>query len=288
MWVCISLLAVLASLVFPQGLGPTVHADDAIRSRVTAAFPTLDLVATAANGDVAYLEVAGCPAFLICPQAKRQSAPMPWVWYAPAIRGQPRPAHVWMFRQFLTEGIAVAGINVGESMGNPDGRAKFTAFHKLLTEDHGCAEQATLMPQSRGGLMLYNWAAENSDHVACVAGIYTVCDMSSWPGLKRAAPAYGLKEDELAAVLSQHNPVDRLQPLADAGIPILHIHGDSDKPAPLEKNSGELARRYRELGGSIQLVVVPGRGHEEAPEIFQCQQVVDFVIRNARSRSAKR
>ena len=288
MWVRISLLAVLASFVFPQGFGPTAHADDAVRSRVTAALPTLDVIATAANGDVAYLEVVGCPAFLICPQGKQQSAPMPWVWYAPAIRGQPRPAHVWMFRQFLAKGIAVAGIDVGESMGNPDGRAAFSAFHRLLTEDHGCAQQATLMPQSRGGLMLYNWAAEYPDHVACVAGIYTVCDMSSWPGLKRAAPAYGLSEDELAAVLSQHNPIDRLQPLADAGIPILHIHGDSDKPAPIEENSGELARRYRELGGSIQLVVVPGKGHEEAPEIFQCQQVVDFVIRNARSGSAKR
>ena len=87
MWVRISLMTVLASVVFLQGSKSTAHADDAVRARVTAALPTLDVVATAANGNVAYLEVAGCPAFLIRPQGKQQSAPLPWVWYAPAIRG---------------------------------------------------------------------------------------------------------------------------------------------------------------------------------------------------------
>jgi pimeloyl-ACP methyl ester carboxylesterase len=278
----ISLPAVVAAVALVLPSESIARADDEVRTRVTAALPTLDAVATAVNGNVTYLEVADCPAFLIRPQGRQPLTPLPWVWYAPAIRGQPRPAHVWMFRQFLAEGIAVAGIDVGESMGNPDGRAAFSAFHSLLTEQHGCAERATLIPQSRGGLMLYNWAAEHPDHVACVAGIYTVCDMSSWPGLKRAAPAYGMSEKELAAVLSQHNPIDRLEPLAGAGVPILHIHGDSDDPAPVEENSGELASRYRKLGGSVELVIVPGRGHEEAPEIFQCQQFVDFVIRNAR------
>lgn len=281
----ILLFVAVAAVVTMSRADSAARADDSARARVTAALPTLDAVATAARGEVTYLDVADCPAFLIRPPGRQPSTPMPWVWYAPAIRGQPRPAHVWMFRQFLAEGIAVVGIDVGESMGNPGGRAAFSAFHSLLTEEYGCAERAILMPQSRGALMLYNWAAENPGHVACVAGIYTVCDMSSWPGLKRAAPAYGLSEEGLAAVLPQHNPIDRLEPLAKADIPLLHIHGDSDDPAPIEENSGELARRYRKLGGSVELIVVPGKGHEEAKEIFQCQQVADFVISNARRAS---
>lgn len=50
-----------------------------------------------------------------------------------------------------------------------------------------------------------------------------------------------------ATRLSEHNPVGRLKPLADAGVPILHLHGDNDKVVSLEKNSGELAQRYQVL-----------------------------------------
>jgi dipeptidyl aminopeptidase/acylaminoacyl peptidase len=267
---------------------PTSRPDDSLTARVTVALPTVDAVSKAVMGDVTYLEVSGHPAFLIRPHGEKLSGPVPWVWYAPTISGQPRPAHVWMFRQFLARGIAIAGVDVGESMGNPRGRATYSELHKLLTENHGLMKRASLMPQSRGGLMLYNWAAEHPDHVACIAGIYTVCDMSCWPGLDRACAAYEMTEVELAAVLPKHNPIDRLSPLAEAGIPILHIHGDSDKPAPIERNAGELALRYRKLGGKIELIVVPGKGHEEAPEIFQCQEVVDFVIRNARPEDKKR
>jgi acetyl esterase/lipase len=272
------LLLAVAAGSFTLGAEP----DAALSARVAAALPTVDAVAKAVMGEVTYLEVTGRPAFLIQPQGERPSTPVPWVWYAPTIGGQPRPAHAWMFRQFLAKGISIAGIDVGESMGNPKGRAAYSAFHKLLTEKHGFAKRASLMPQSRGGLMLYNWAAEHPDHVACIAGIYTVCDMSVWPGLKRAGAAYEMSEKQLAAVLAEHNPIDRLAPLAKADVPILHIHGDSDKPVPIERNAGELARRYRKLGGKIELIVVPGKGHEEATEIFQRQQVVDFVINNAR------
>ena len=253
---------------------------NAVKTRVMDALPTVDGLARKVMGKVTFLEAGGCPAFLIRSRNENISTPVPWVWYAPTIHGQPRPAHAWMFEKFLDRGIAIAGIDVGESMGNPAGRATYTAFHKLLTEKYGFAQRATLIPQSRGGLMLYNWAAEHPDNVACIAGIYTVCDMSSWPGLKRACAAYEMSEQQLAEVLPMHNPIDRLWPLAKAGIPILHIHGDSDTACPVEINSGELARRYRKLGGNIRLIVVPEKGHEEAPEFFQSRQVVDFVIGN--------
>lgn len=282
------LILAVAAGSFALAAESAAHGDDTLNARVAAELPTVDALSKDVMGEVTYLEVSGRPAFLIQPQGENPSTPTPWLWYAPTIGGQPRPAHAWMFRRFLAKGIAIAGIDVGESMGNPKGRATYSLFHKLLTEKHGFAKRASLMPQSRGGLMLYNWAAEHPNQVACIAGIYTVCDMSSWPGLKRASTAYEMSEQQLAAVLPKHNPIDRLAPLAEAGIPILHIHGDSDKPAPIERNAGELARRYRKLGGKIKLIIVPGKGHEEAPEIFQCQKVVDFVIKHARPGDKKR
>ena len=100
--------------------------------------------------------------------------------------------------------------------------------------------------------------------------------------MARACGAYGLSAAELEAHLSEHNPIERLAPLAKAGVPILHIHGDADAVVPLEKNSAELARRYRALKGKIRLIVVPGKGHQVCTEFFQCQELVDFVITHAR------
>ena len=79
----------------------------------------------------------------------------------------------------------------------------------------------------------------------------------------------------------QHNPIDRLVPLAKAGIPIFHIHGDADKLVPLADNSAELARRYRELGGSMRLRIPPGQGHNVWDGFFQCRELVEFVIARA-------
>ncbi|MFH1268618.1 MAG: alpha/beta hydrolase, partial [Planctomycetota bacterium] len=193
----------------------------------------------------------------------------------------PGEAETWMFRQFLDAGIAIAGVDVGESFGSPRGRATYNALHRRLTSDEGFQQRACLLARSRGGLMLYCWAAENPEKVCCIAGIYPVCNLASYPGLGRACEAYGMTESELAAKLCDHNPVDRLEPLAKAGIPIFHIHGDVDKVVPLEDNSGLLARRYEAVGGPIELKIAEGQGHNMWRGFFECQELVDFVIRHA-------
>ena len=116
-----------------------------------------------------------------------------------------------------------------------------------------------MLARSRGGLTLYSWACENANRVACIAGIYPVCDLRSYPGLDKASKAYGLNGAELEKQLDQHNPVMRLAPLAKACVPIFHIHGDVDKVAPLKENSEEIAKRYKELGGTMKLQVIKGR-----------------------------
>ncbi len=187
-----------------------------------------------------------------------------------------------MFERFTAAGIAIAGIDVGESFGSPDGRKLYSALYRELTERRGFAAKPVLLARSRGGLMLLSWAADNADKVGGIAGIYPVCNLTSYPGLARAASAYRLSADELAAQLPQHNPVERLAPLAKAGVPLFAIHGDVDKVVPLEANSGEVDRRYRQLGGKMQLIVPPGQGHNMWPGFFQCQELVDFVLQHAR------
>jgi pimeloyl-ACP methyl ester carboxylesterase len=225
--------------------------------------------------------VRGHTAFLILPAQAAASGQTAWVWYAPTLPGLPGTEEQWMFQKFTNAGMAVAGIDVGESFGSPHGRALFSAFYEELTAKRGLSKTPCLLARSRGGLMLYNWAAEHPASVACVAGVYPVCNLSSYPGIESACGAYGMTEELLTAALAEHNPIDRLEPLVKAQVPIYHIHGDSDTVVPLEKNSGELARRYRELGGVMTLNVIEGQGHTMWSGWFQCQDLVDFVITHA-------
>ena len=228
-------------------------------------------------------EVDGRTAFVILPAAENlhPNRPTPWVWYAPTLPGLPEAREKWMFERLLASGIAVAGVDVGESYGNPQGRAHFTAFYRELVERRGFSRKPCLLARSRGGLMLYNWAAEHSDSVGCIAGIYPVCNIRSWPGLNKACGAYGLSAEQLDEQLAQHNPIDRLAPLAKAGVPIFHVHGDTDDVVPLQDNSGLLASRYRELGGSMRLRIPPGQGHNMWDGFFQCRELVEFLIAHA-------
>lgn len=183
-----------------------------------------------------------------------------------------------MFEQLLSSGVAVAGIDVGESMGNPAGRALFSAFHKEMTTKRGMSAKPCLLARSRGGLMHYNWAAENPGSVAAIAGIYPVGNLASWPGLAKANGAYGLSVADLEAQLASHNPIDRLAPLANAGVPLMHIHGDNDKTVPLNHNSGMIKERFDQLGGMMTLEVIKGGGHDMNPDWFQNRKLVDFMI----------
>ncbi len=225
-------------------------------------------------------ELEGHKAFVILPSAKPKpgDGPIPWVWYAPTLPGLPGGAENWMFERFTDAGIAIAGIDVGESYGSPAGRALYSALYQELTTHRGFAPKAVMLGRSRGGLMTLAWAVENADKVAGFAGVYPVCNVASYPGVAKAAGAYGMTTEEFQAKLPEHNPIDRLAALAKAGVPLFAIHGDNDKVVPLDANSGEMRNRYEALGGKMQLLIPPGQGHNMWPGFFQCQELLDFVL----------
>ncbi|MAE63726.1 MAG: alpha/beta hydrolase [Phycisphaeraceae bacterium] len=227
-------------------------------------------------------EVDGHEAFLIEPESPAAKEAMPWLWYAPTLLPKlPDELEAWMFRRLLAAGMAIAGIDVGESYGSPAGRAGFSGLHHRLVDERGYARRPCLLARSRGGMMHFNWAAENPELVACIACIYPVCDLQSFPGLERASASYGISAQQLATVLAQHNPIDRLAPLAEANVPIFHIHGDQDEGVPLEDNSAVVAKRYRKAGGSMTLIVCEGQGHSGWEGYFQCQEMIDFILAHA-------
>ncbi len=221
----------------------------------------------------------GYDAFIILP--KDVSKNTPWVWYAPTLEVLPSVSEVWMFRRFLAKGIAIVGVDVGESFGNVAGRKVFSDFYDYLVSERDFSKKPCLLARSRGGLMLYTWASENPKKVSGVGAIYPVCNLLSYPGVAKAAKAYGLGEDEFMKVVKLHNPIDLLVPIAKEGVPIFHLHGDSDRVVPYEKNTQLLAARYRKLGGSVEVQLSKGQGHNMWDGWFKSGRLSDFIIKRA-------
>jgi pimeloyl-ACP methyl ester carboxylesterase len=225
------------------------------------------------------------PAFVLLPPEKERRTPQPWIMYAPTLAGYPDEHEKWMHERFLAAGVAVAGIDIGESYGSPPGRKLFTALYEELTKKRGFANKPCLLGRSRGGLWVTSWACDHPDQVAGIAGIYPVFDLQTYPGIAKAAPAYGLKADELEAKLAETNPIERVGVLAKAKVPVLIIHGDDDKVVPLKENSAELAARYEAAGAkdAVSVIVAKGQGHNYWEGFFRCPELIEFAIARARS-----
>jgi len=227
--------------------------------------------------------VRGRPSFILTAKENSNKGRKPWIFYAPTLPGYPDEHEKWMHSQFLEAGISVAGIDVGESYGSPEGQRLFTEFYQEMTQNRGFAKKPCLLGRSRGGLWVTSWACENTDKVAGITGIYPVFDFRTYPGIEPAARAYGLTPAQLAEK-PDLNPIERVSKLAKAQIPVLLIHGDEDKVVPFRENSGEFASRYKAADAEqlITVIVAKGQGHNFWEGFFRSQQLVHFGIRRAR------
>jgi arylsulfatase A-like enzyme len=229
--------------------------------------------------------VAGRPAFILrAPEEKRRIL-QPWILYAPTLPPYPDLHEKWMHEQFLKAGVAVAGIDIGEAYGSPEGRRLFTELYRELTERRGFAIRPCLLGRSRGGLWVTSWAVDNPGKVAGIAGIYPVFDLRTYRELDKAPPAYGLSRAQFEARLAEFNPIERADVLAKHGVPVFIIHGDDDKVVSLKEHSAALAARYKSAGAGdlVTLVVAKGQGHNLWEGFFHCQGLIDFAIERARA-----
>jgi pimeloyl-ACP methyl ester carboxylesterase len=207
----------------------------------------------------------GCSAWVVEPKQALPGRPWSWCMEFPDAFTDRCAAPA-----LLEKGFHHGHIVVGNTFGCPDALKHFSAFYDSLTS-RGLAKKAALIGISRGGLYAYRWASENLGKVAVIYGDAPVCDFKSWPGGKGKGKGsagdwaalqkcYGFK-DEAEALAYKGNPVDVLEPLAKAGIALVHVVGDTDDVVPVAENTAVIEERYRKLGGTIQVHHKPGVGH---------------------------
>ena len=227
------------------------------------------------------LVVDGCRAIIVVP---REAAPgKPWIWRAMFFDHKPD-----VDQALVAKGFHLAYIEVGNTFGCPDALKHWDVFYQFLTKEYGLAPRAVLEGVSRGGLYCYNWAAANTDKVACIFGDAPVCDFKSWPGGKgkgKGSPKDWEKcrsdyhfASEAEALAYTKNPVDNLKPLAEANIPLIHLCGDADDVVPVEENTKVIEERYAKLGGLMKVIVKKGVGHVHS--LVPPDPIVDFILQN--------
>lgn len=178
----------------------------------------------------------------------------PWVW-----RARFPEWHYQMDSILVGKGFHVVYINTDYLFGSPGCVGIWNGFYNYLTTQYGLNKKVALEGVSRGGLYIYAFAKKYPEKVSCIYAEAPVCDFKSWPAGKGSSKgdteswkllmaAYQFK-NEKEAVAYTDNPVDNLQRLAAAKVPIFHSIGLHDSIVPPEENTYVLVRRYLELGG---------------------------------------
>lgn len=228
-------------------------------------------------------QLAGRAALLVRPKVPAKGTP--WIWRTEFFGHEPQADLA-----LLEKGFHVAYLDVQNLYGAPVALDAMDRFCDHVTRHHGLAKKAVLEGFSRGGLFAFNWAARHPDRTAALYVDAPVCDFKSWPGGMGKGPGSKgdwerLKEvhgfpDDAAALAWKGNPVDKLAPLAEAGIPILAVVGDADEVVPVAENIDLVETRYRELGGRIEVIRKPG-GKHHPHSLPDPRPIVDFVVKAA-------
>ncbi|MCG9792845.1 SGNH/GDSL hydrolase family protein [Flavobacterium algicola] len=224
---------------------------------------------------------------------KKALAGNPWVW-----RARFPDYHAEIDSMLLEKGFHVAYVDTNNQFGSPKAVAVWNKFYSYLRSTYKLQDKVALHGHSRGGLFIYNWAKENSEKVACIYGDAVVCDFKSWPaGFTASAGSkkewevlkseYGFKTDK-EAIAYKNNPIDNLDALVKAGVPLLNTISLKDQVVPPEENSLQLVNNYIRLGGTATVSpcksgIQKSKGHHY--DIDDPQMVVDFIVKNSTKNS---
>ena len=225
------------------------------------------------------------------------------------------PGRPWLWRSLFWEAIQPLsnadlklvdeGYHVvlahGDVAGHPKGNHNIDAAYKMVTGEYGFSKKCSMASISRGTLSLFRWASSNPEKVESIYVDNGVCNVLSWPAGKlvpgnksiaSGAPAswedfkkkFGYTSDA-EALKTKENPIDLLEPLAKAGVPIITVCGNKDRAVPYEENDAILEQRYKALGGKIR-VIVENKGHSHGMK--DPTPVLEFIRNHTRETLAQR
>ena len=281
--------------IHPNAQGATAMAETVARQLQTPLQPEFDIQEKLTAAEIEFTEndFRGYSEFrfklnevdcrIVKPHVAAETSP--WVWRARFFGHQPQ-----FDVAMLQQGWHVCYCDVSGLFGAPSAVQRWDDFY-AMAQKIGLNDKPFLEGMSRGGLIIHNWAKAHPDQVCGIYGDNAVCDARSWPGGKGQGKgsekqwplclkAFGLTEDNVGQL--KGFPIDGLESLAEAKIPILHINGTADTTVPPTENSDVLLARYKELGGPARVISKEGLAHHPH-SLENPTPIVDFALESFRN-----
>lgn len=265
--------AMAAGMLFADGLGAKIAAKYSVKGTDNWYGYTRTV-----------FEFDGEEAWVVEPKAAAAGRPWSWVMEWPTAfvdrTGAPALLAAGYHHVTLRPGFYKDGKFVSKPGNMNDTRLKKSrAFQKFLVEELGLAAKGNLIGMSWGGFYSIRYASTYPD---CVAHIYIdaplldFSTLTNWAGWN-VAGYYGVDAKTYVGKDDPMQPVNRAEPIAKAGIPILLLYGAVDKTVPCEKNCELFAKRFQSFGGKISIQRRATYGHHpHGLEKTEQQQFVDF------------
>jgi pimeloyl-ACP methyl ester carboxylesterase len=204
-----------------------------------------------------------------------------WIWRARFWGHEPQ-----VDKALLEKGFHVVYADVANLFGNNEAVELWNEFYAYCITEYKFNRKVVLEGMSRGGLIIYNWASQNTDKVFCIYADAPVCDIKSWPGglfngpgspeaWKACLNAYEL--DRVSVTDFKGIPIYSCINVAKAGIPVIHVYGDADNIVPYAENTALLAEQFKKAGGTIELIGKEGVGHHPH-SLKDPKPIVDFIL----------
>ncbi|OGV47741.1 MAG: hypothetical protein A2017_16225 [Lentisphaerae bacterium GWF2_44_16] len=206
----------------------------------------------------------------------------PWIW---------RTEYFGSFSQvdlaMLEHGWYFVYINVSELWGGKHCLEIMRRFQEHVESEYGFIELPVLLGFSRGGYSAFNYAIRYKDKVGMLYLDAPLLDFRSLAEMKNSEnPADGFKRllkrfPGIAATAFDDvllTPMDCTEEVAAAKIPIIIVAGDADEIVPYEENTAIFVKRYRELGGNIELIVKHGCKHHPH-SLENPGPIADFIMK---------
>jgi len=206
-----------------------------------------------------------------------------WIWRARFWGHEPQ-----LDLALLEKGFHVVYVDVSDLFGNDEAVELWNQFYDHCINEYKLNPKVVLEGMSRGGLIIYNWASQNTDKVFCLYADAPVCDIKSWPGgmfsgkgspdaWKKCLAAYDL--DSVSVMSFKNIPINTCVNVARARIPVMHVYGESDSIVPPTENTDLLSEQFKAAGGMIELIGKEGVGHHPH-SLADPAPILDFILKS--------
>jgi len=188
----------------------------------------------------------------------------------------------------LERGFHIAYCDIGNLYGGKEAVKRWNKFYPFM-QKQGLSKKVVLEGMSRGGLIIYNWAAKNRKNVACIYADAPVLDGKSWPGgfgkgkgypdgWEEFKKVYKLKTEKKVTSF-KGDPIHKTKKIAKGKFPMMHVCGEADHVVPVDENTRIFEREIQKYGGDINVIYKEGVDHHPH-SLKNPTPIVNFILRS--------